>query len=501
MKTQPGGVMLGGATAMWHPWKDKPGLRHIPTRWHEGSILSDMGVLSYPANAEECIQYVGRNQLYLFCNDILDAREIAFSKELVKHEKTEPYMQRTGKICALRVHPARTSGFFIPASTWLYSLRPSSEFVESVRIVFARFGYEAITPASLSEKVLRSTLPERIAIYRPAAPLRRILLENNGGGRIDVAEIGVFYPCAYTYDLNKAYLSFSRLVPDPVTRPIYHYRPGLNELWQYPTGYYHVTMTAHGTGVQPIYLNVGSVEHPRMKKPVEGQTFCKWLWRGEIADCLEAGYTVEHIHRGYSFPKMSDFMSPWVDILWESMQHDDGELAQSIKKSMAVGLPGRFLKQPESYKLIPIGQQKNGDTPITTNWYEGCESYFTDFYVRAEYNLESTSLTPIGAYIVAECRRAIYHAQVEEIKRGNTALRSYIDSVTFAQPATSLDVGAGLGNFKEKIHVPYLAQQNATVGCNPQTGDDEMTFPGQPLGSDARLRLWQKYRKLQGNEL
>src|SRR6266567_1694654 len=165
---------------LWHPWADKPGTRHTLTLWNAGRI----GSVSI-SSVEELIGSVAHHGLYTFCNDVFDVVEFPFTDELLNHPKSEAYISKTGQVVALKLKSKRKAGFLIPASTWKWDSSPTKEMVDNVGTVFRQFGYEALTPSSLSEKVLRSTFEERTYINRPGDPLRRILLENSSGGRID----------------------------------------------------------------------------------------------------------------------------------------------------------------------------------------------------------------------------------------------------------------------------------------------------------------------------
>src|SRR5262249_35903972 len=136
---------------------------------------------------------------------------------------------------------------------------------------------------SLSEKVLRSTLPEKLFMQRPNAALRAHLIDNHVGGRIDKAEKGQLHEEVYEYDQSKAYLSYAQIVPSPFGKPVYFYG---NHTWQEaPTAFLHVNLTAHSSGLHPIQLSDMEV----YRNPREGEQFWRWLWKEELTDCLEAG--------------------------------------------------------------------------------------------------------------------------------------------------------------------------------------------------------------------
>lgn len=482
-------IATGGNTALWHPWREHPGIRHLPVFWHDGSIMRNESILARPKGALDAIEFVGRNQLYVLCNDVLDEKEFSYSVNLVTHDKSEPYLSKHGRVVALRIHPTRKSGFFIPARTWA-SLPPARELCDLMSYCFKLFNLEAISPPSLSERALRVTLPDKLFIHRPPSDLRSVLLNHNGGGRIDEAEIwGEFFMEVFEYDLNKAYLYFSRLVPSPFVHAWLHYKPSADILDRHPTGFWHVSMIAHGSGIHPIYLGI---QEGKKHKPREGEEFDAWLWTGTIKDCLEKGYTLLQIHRGYAWPEMSDFLSAWSDWLWDIYSQENDELVKGVLKSMMVGLPGRFLKEPMCYTLVRRGQEKlrKGDVPIAFNWIDKKGPFLSDWYVRPEFNRESTALTPIGAFIIEECRRAMYHRMRDEYARGNRVIRSYIDCYAVTDPST-FHVGNGRGEYKERIFENVFVESNRFIGIPSDSDLPEMRAPG--LEGEARLALWRRY--------
>lgn len=485
----------------WHPWQDKPGTRHPLGLWDCQEILQSGKTPYYPSSADDCVQYIGRNRLYVLCRDILCQDEFPYSDELLGHPKTEPYLQKQGKVVAMRLQGGRYSGFLIPSRTWNHPL-PGQALLEDMEDAFHLVGYQGITPGSTSEKVLRSTLPKYHSIYRPSVDVRRVLLATNGGGRIDESEFSTLYPHVYTYDIKSAYLYFSRSVPSPFKPPYFHIVPDLSWVVDYPVGYWLVTMQAGGEGVHPVFLE--DREHGNKcgkRYPLDGEVFTRWLWSGTIRDCIEHGYTLLSCERGYRWEELSDFMAHWGDILYDAYQKADRDTLRSIIKSMWVSLPGRFLKQPYSYQLIGQQEVRKGDIPIPYNWFHTLSNwqdidvnhppkFLTNWYVRAEYDQESTALTPIGTYIVEECRREIYRLMREEELQGNTIVGSYIDSVSFSQRAAFLErIGVKPGDLKEEIGEEGWAEMNRFLRI--VDGKLEARAPG--FSDEKRLLLLKKF--------
>lgn len=472
--------------ALWHPWLDKSGMSHSLAYWKDNSILDNQGIVHYFQDVDTLVDIIASKKLYVMINDILRPSEFSFADELLSHKKTHPFLSKTGKILALQCRK-RTSGFFIPCRGWYKSALPDVELLDKMTRLFGVFNLQAITLASLSEKVLRSTLPEKVFIYRPTTDFRKVLLENNGGARIEESTES-FTEDAFEYDLNKAYLHFSRLVPSPFLRPFFHIRPSLNEIFDYATGFWEVSMVAHGGGKHPI-----SLKNPK-HVPQEGEQFRTWLWNNTIMACLEKGYTLECIHRGYGIPELSDFMAPWADILWEKYQSADDDLLDMIK-GMMVGLPGRFLKTPDTYTLIHKKYVQDGDKPIMLNWIRGDEKMLSDWYVRREFNRESTSLTPIGASIINDCRLALYQQEVAEEEKGNVVYRAYVDCYVVGHPTVTPQIlGNDPGLWKEKTYKNAYFEANRMVAEG--YGIEEAIIKAPGLTTPQRIKLLQKYRRM-----
>lgn len=474
--------------SLWHPWKDKPGQRHTPTLWKD---IENMDI-------DTLVQYVGQNQIYCFCNDILDEEEIPQSEALLLHKDTESYISRTGKVVALRAMSKRKSGFFIPGDVWGCKNEPNYRLLEVVNRIFKRFQYEAITPASLSEKVLRSTLPDRLFISRPSDMLRRTMIgQNKKGGRIDQRRTATRHQVIYSYDETKSYLYHSRKVVSPFKAPhtLYYGDGGhQDDRWyDYAASWLECYLVAHNGGIQPIQVEDNGV----MRQPYEGEKIHQWLWGKELEDCLNKGYTLEHIERGYGWEEESNFMEEWSDILWEAFESVDDPAEKNIIKTMMVGLPGRFLKDPEIFSLVHYSEKQRGDVPVLANWKDSSSNIFTNWYIRSTPDLQSAQLTPIGSYIVMNCRQNLYHLMREEEARGNTVLSSYIDCYTVSESTRMPEIlGKERGQFKEKIETDVVVDGNKIIPKDIS----KMRAPGFAIVMDEegnisgeRAQLWRKH--------
>ncbi len=493
-------------SSLWHPWEDRPGIRHVPTYFNAQSqnihtSYHPENFLYHVADMEEMIQCVSRNGLFLLCKDPLNEHEFSYANELLGDDRANPYLSRQGNIAALRLSNKRKSGFLVPAKTWRWDNEPTANLTRNIGEIFRIFGYESTTPASLSEKVLRATLPTPLGISRPSVWLRRDILDNHTGGRIDTA-IPKFYRTVKEFDKNKAYAWHSRSVPSPFHCPFIRSGPTLAECLDYPTGFWQCTLVAVPLSLHPI--QIGKVE--------PGEVITRWLWTGELLDCLEAGYQLVKIIRGYGFREMSNFMEMWSDILLEKhfqAQRSDEHLAKIIK-SMMVGLPGRFLRQPEQYRLVHISEVRKGDIPLMMHWQEDGDRKFSDYAIRPEHDKESTALSYIGSYIVAEMRRELYHRMKMEIEHGYHVIRSYIDCYSISIDDDNLvrsgkederfrNIGTGIGQWKEKTYTNVYAEENRFIG-EEAYNERQLKVKAPGFGIDQRIYFIRRYREIVQNQ-
>lgn len=433
-------------------WPEKKKRTHQLFSWRNGSVGNKDGDTVYKiGGVEDCIKTVAENRMYVLCDDVMHPEQIPFNKELLLDKRTEAYPRENGQIVALKCSYKRNRGFIIPAKTW-GSDSAGNELVDQVQELFDIFEMEALSPSSLSEKVLRSTLPEKLFIRRPSHMLRKTFLENGRGPRIDKAEYPMLVGHGYEYDGNKQYLSCSKEVVDPFHSPIYWY--GHSNMWKdYPASFMEVEIIAHGKGIPPILVDRNGI----MEKPRDGERIVTWLWNEELEACIKAHYTLVDVKQGYSWRYMSTFMQEWVDILWKAWQ----KYKHPIIKSMMVGVPGRFLRKPVIYKLIPKQQAKDGDRLVIPTWLEDLDQI--EWAVTSEPYMQSAQLTPQGDYIRMKARMKLYEAMRKEVERDNRVLRSYVDCYMTTGKTTLNDIGTGLGQWKEKEIRDTIIAENRVI--------------------------------------
>lgn len=470
------------SVSLWHPWSEPQ------KRTHELALYQDFNFNSI----EDIIEQIGRGKYYALCNNILSPHEIPTN--LLRHKNTESYLSRTGNIAALRVKRGRGSGFLIPGRAWGNNGEPLRETLENIQSIFTIFGREAISSSSLSEKVLRSTLPDKLYISRPSMNLRSTILNNRSVPRVLKQKKSIKSKKAYEYDMIKAYLSIAASgVPDPFSAPVRFY--GSN-IWQdMKVSFVKIKGVAHTDGrIQPIQIKEGT----SYRTPMDNECFETWCWSGKIQDCLERGYSME-VLEGYSWYSLSSFMSEWANILYHACEKYHKESFYPILKTMTQGLPGRFLKAPEIYSLVHYTEYQNGDVPLKTHW-TGNESPMSDWFMRvdseSEKARESAQLTPIGDYIVSECERQIYHAALKEEETGNRVIRIYVDSLTTTKESTIISIGTKPGQFKVKRYFKAVVKENRFYGWI-ETGVFVAKTPGLEENSSAKERVVKREYKWQ----
>lgn len=486
-----------GSIKKWHAWRDTPGMPYAPMMWHKATISTVSGsTLCYCSSLEELMNEVSHRKLFVLCKDLLSEADFSFSNELLGHQDSYPYLSKSGGVVALRISQKKRSGFLMPGATWGIRGELTREALQNIIDTFRLFDHQSSTPSSLSEKVLRSTLPDIISISRPSLVLRQDILDNHVGGRIDVARRGQFYKEIYEYDKNKAYLYHSRLVPDPFSTPVYCFSPSVDRALSFAVGYWLVVFRARSTPISPIQV--------AGRNPQEAEAIERWLWTPELRSCINAGYTIEKIERGYGWSSMSNFMEEWSDILWNAYmkaEHMHPQV-QSIIKSMMVGLPGRFLRQPICHSLIPLKDAIKTDMPVMMHIgpeYKEGDRLFSDYALRPEYDRDNTALSPIGSYIVMSMRNELYQKMKQEYDNGRSVISSYIDCYRINGPTTIEDLlDADMGRWKEKRYGASWTEENRFIGANLRTGDIDVKAPGYG-DEEKRQELLDQYQNLVQN--
>lgn len=469
------------SVSLWHPWQEKEGCTHTLSLFREFNFSS----------VEEIISTISRGKYYALCTDILSSREVPDS--LVRNKSCEPYLSRNGYVTALRIKGKKGSGFLIPGIQWGCSSHPTQETINNIQSIFSIFNREAVSPSSLSEKILRATLPDKLCISRPSVALRKSILDNRSQARILKQGVGVKSEEAFEYDKIKAYLAIAASgVPSPFSSPLRFFH---SDAWQrFPLSWMRIKGVAHtkSQSIQPLLIKEGSI----CREAYDNEEFDTWVWTDKMHDCIAAGYTLEVIE-GYAFAEKSTFMAQWADILFNACEKYKEDDFYPILKQMTQGLPGRFLKAPEVYTLVHLSEISSKELrektviPISPNWTED-ESPQGNWFMRvdkeSEQARETAQLTPIGDYIVSECERQIYLATLEEQRAGNRVIRIYIDSITTTEEAKSLSVGKKAGDFKVKKYFKAIVKENRFIGYL-ETGERVLKAPSFKMNSPERKRL------------
>jgi hypothetical protein len=290
--------------------------------------------------------------------------------------------------------------------------------------------------------------------------LRDTFIKYDKGGRIDRSTSKKFYKEAFENDINKAYLEYSRNVVSPFVSPVRFWHDQTS--WQSARqSWMNVQLTCkHDGGLQPIQI---PDEYGFMREPFDGEKIDTWLWSDELQDCLNSGYKLNFIEEGYFWDEMSSFMSQWSDILWNAYSTETSDEIKDIEKGMMVGLPGRFLKKPEKYTLVHKSEAKEHDIPLLQSW-SGGKSPLSEWCMRVEEDMDSAQLTPVGSFIVMQCRRDIYRDAKKEEQSGNKVIRIYIDSFTTTQETIYIKKSKRRGEYKTKYYTQVTIRNNRFLG-------------------------------------
>src|SRR5438270_10224899 len=134
--------------SLWHPWTDKPGIRHTPTYLKDTEIsgILNGGPLYTILNLEDMIRTVAHNGLFVLSNDVLNAKTFSYANELIGDDHVTPYLSRAGNIAALRIAYKRHSGFLVPVSTWKWDREPNKQLIQELCRLFTVFGFQSTTP-------------------------------------------------------------------------------------------------------------------------------------------------------------------------------------------------------------------------------------------------------------------------------------------------------------------------------------------------------------------
>src|SRR4030095_946624 len=172
---------------------------------------------------------------------------------------------------------------------------------------------------------------------------------------------------------------------------------------------------------------------------------------------------------------------------------------------MMVGLPGRFLRQPMYYSLIPLsearawrpGEEGEGDRALQLHYKEEGDRIFSDYAIRPEYDRESTALSHVGAYIVMKMRVELYDIMKREHENGRTVIRTYIDCYALnARTSMPENIGTGKGQWKEKRYGPSWSEENRFIGVNLASGEIDTKTPGFERGGEKRQGLLTQFLQM-----
>lgn len=315
------------------------------------------------------------------------------------------------------------------------------------------------SPSALGTALLTKEFRGKL-VTRPSNRCRRKIVENQNGGRVE------FYSNdtdsrknVHELDLSSAYASCAGKVPIGSTIVLPETAKGnLYEYLQhtdYATWYVRCIVTIKDKlplgpfGVRKAKGNVWT--YPREPGTYGDSTETRkqlWLWREEIQDCIDAGCTV-NIREGYAWDAFSNALQPYVDKMYRlrriAEEEDRADLASIFKKCMVAAI-GRFGIKPERVTLLHDKYYRRGTTDELFNWQNG-RGPISCYILRHTYEENCPAPQHWHSYIVMQCRRKLYHRELEELNDGNVIIGSNFDAL-YLLHASKRNTGTSIGEWK-----------------------------------------------------
>lgn len=354
-------------------------------------------------------------------------------------------------------------------STTSWGVRsPSKTFLKALRIVQKEYGYGVYaTPGSLGRAGLQTHLQNKhIRVSRPSVMLRRILLENTIGGRVDTPKRDKVPPdttVVYDEDQNCSYPHAACETIDPTHTPVYFPKssPKLDNYYAYyarafvriPPG----EDASKGFGVLPVRNELSS----EVTFVTEPETYIGWWWKATLDRCKSLGYDVD-ILEAYAWKKSSTFMATWSKEIFATITRlkclrdssseenkDIYEMAVDMMKIVGVSTIGSHGMHPETRTLVHESNYQKGDIALVDP-YAHSPNPFTDYYIRVTSNPDAEWLTHVYSFILDVARNTTWDRIQAHIANGTVVLASRVDSITTLQPGLLHVSDSEFGGWKRK---------------------------------------------------
>lgn len=345
---------------------------------------------------------------------------------------------------------------------------PGKTFLKALKLVQKEYGYGVYsTPASLGNAGLQTHLQNKhIRISRPSVMLRRILLENTIGGRLDPPKRDQVPPNTkrvYEEDQNSSYPYAACETIDPTHTPVY-FPHGSSRLDHYYAYYARAFVripkgedASKGFGVLPIRNELSS----EVTFVTEEETYVGWWWKATLDRCKELGYEVD-VLEAYAWKKSSNFMSGWAREIFATITRlkclrdkevgetkDIYDMAVDMMKIVGVSTIGRHGMHPETRTLVHEDDYQKGDKPLV-NPYAYSPNPFTEYYIRTTDNPDAEWLTHVYSFILDNARNSTWDRIQAHISTGTIVLASRVDSIITATPGLLYVSDSEFGGWKRK---------------------------------------------------
>lgn len=326
-------------------------------------------------------------------------------------------------------------------------------------------------------------------VSRPPDLCRHDILANTVGGRAEVWVKDRVFTVAYEYDLRNAYASCCIPIPwgsvttsydesiDSLDRRFATYFARCTVRWSRRLEISPIAVRGHrmGRGGGWVYPQEPGTYGSSSRDP--GHEL--WLWREAIEAAINAGIDVQ-VHKAYCWDETSTRLASWV---YEMDHYRDAyeangrsDQAERIKSSIVATI-GRMGMAPYRRTLVSYQNYSSGDMPLV---HRKGGAPITTHYIHVDYWRNSSAPVHIWSHIISKCALKLYDRERMEIRNGNELILSNFDAYYAANPS-SLEIGTGMGEWREREHHELAARYNRAF-----TSRESIKLPGLPRGSQVR---------------
>jgi len=450
------------SVSYWPAFRDSKPREKTLAIWNttENYLINEQQETYRPHDYNDLVNYLIATQTDLYANDLIDCHWLDVA---VADEKTTVMATPGQNVIGVSAKREKNRTAWIgQARSWFPAMRVGDSFLHALRAVFEHIGYGTYTtPGSLGQRIWRASHIGS-PVSRPNIALRKKLLDNLIGGRVDTFETNVRYNTLYEIDMKSAYASMCTSLPYGTATRIM-----AGSVVSYATWYCECKITIPFTlPFGPFAIRKDSLHNSYPDQP---GTYRAWIWRNEYERALQAGCSID-ILSGWGWDSMDNRASIWANEMQRLRVSAPEYIADVVKKCIVAAI-GRHGMQPYSYELIDYTIATEEDLSVLSQG----EHPITNWYLRKKEEKENSNLTHWYAYIMAACRCALYDRMLAEKEAGNRIIASNYDAI-YLEKATTLKTGHALGDWKQ------TALTNATIPyARAITSLEKTRLPGTML--------------------